>query len=89
MLKQLLAIGRLFAGDTKYLIGALGSEDGVVKTRLVFHPDTKGGSAADCSGEGPSVGPEAHVFRVKGGKVAEHWGERPIFSIDLGYTGSG
>ena len=73
VLKQALASRRLFGKGCEYLISKLTNQDGLVVLALVERDQ---GSEAICSTE--------HRIRVAEGKISEHWGTKPLFSIPQG-----
>ena len=73
VLKQALASRRLFGKGSDYLISTLTNQDGLVVLALVERDQ---GSEVICSTE--------HRIRVVEGKISEHWGTRPLFSIPQG-----
>ena len=68
-MKQAIASRRLFEAGSEYGISALSEEDGLVALTLEERGQD---SEAICSSE--------HRIRVEAGKIAEHWGVKPLFS---------
>ena len=69
VLKQAIASRRFFEDGSEYRISALSEDDGLVTLTL---GERGQGSEVTCSAE--------HRFRVVDGKIAEHWGIKPLFS---------